>query len=144
MEGVTALADLPASELRRRIGKQEISVADAVGACLDRVSQLNEQLNAVVTLNPNAMDDARALDRRLARGEDPGLLCGLTVGIKDVTPVAGLRTTFGSPLYKDYIPKEDALVVQRLKAAGAVILGKTNTPEFAAGGNTFNEVFGRT
>ena len=84
------------------------------------------------------------LDRRLARGEDPGLLCGLPVGIKDVTPVAGLRTTFGSPIYADHVPKEDALVVRRLREAGAVILGKTNCPEFAAGGNTFNEVFGRT
>ena len=90
------------------------------------------------------MDDARDVDRRLARGEDPGLLCGLPVGIKDVTPVAGLRTTFGSPIYADHVPDEDALVVKRLRAAGAVILGKTNCPEFAAGGNTFNEVFGRT
>jgi len=72
------------------------------------------------------------------------LLCGLPVGIKDVTPVKGLRTTFGSTLYKDFVPAADALVVQRLRAAGAVILGKTNTPEFAAGGNTWNEVFGRT
>jgi amidase len=68
----------------------------------------------------------------------------LTVGIKDVTPVAGLRTTFGSPIYTDYVPNEDALVVTRLRHAGAVILGKTNCPEFAAGANTFNEVFGRT
>jgi amidase len=78
------------------------------------------------------------------RGEDPGLLCGLPVGIKDVTPVAGLRTTFGSPLYADYVPAEDAEVVRRLRQAGAIILGKTNCPEFAAGGNTFNEVYGRT
>ena len=80
----------------------------------------------------------------MARGETPGLLCGLTAGIKDVTPVAGLRTTFGSTLYADHVPKEDALVVARLRAAGAIILGKTNSPEFAAGANTFNEVFGRT
>jgi amidase len=80
----------------------------------------------------------------LARGEMPGLLCGLAVGIKDVTPVAGMRTTFGSALYADYVPAEDALVVGRLREAGAIILGKTNCPEFAAGANTFNEVFGRT
>ena len=101
-------------------------------------------LNAVVTLNPRAMDDARALDARLAAGEDPGLLCGLPVGIKDVTPVAGLRTTYGSPFTPTTCRTEDALVVRRLRDAGAVILGKTNCPEFAAGGNTFNEVFGRT
>ncbi len=111
---------------------------------MERVEKYNPILNAVVTLNERARDDACEVERRLTRGEPPGLLCGLPVGIKDVTPVAGLRTKFGSPLYKDYIPTEDALVVQRLKAAGAVILGKTNTPEFAAGGNTFNEVFGRT
>lgn len=138
------LPDVSASELRRRIAAREVSVVEAVKACLDRVAELNSSLNAIVTPNPRALEDAMDLDRRLARGENPGPLCGLTVGIKDVTPVAGLRTTFGSPLYADYVPKEDALIVRRLREAGAVILGKTNCPEFAAGGNTFNEVFGRT
>ena len=115
-----------------------------VEAALARVERHNPALNAVVTLNPQAMDDARALDRRIAAGENPGALAGVPVGIKDVTQVAGLRTTFGSPLYRDHVPEEDALVVRRLRAAGAVILGKTNTPEFAAGGNTWNDVFGRT
>ena len=84
------------------------------------------------------------MDAALARGEAPGLLCGLPVGIKDVTPVAGLRTTYGSPLFADHVPAEDAAVVTRLRRAGAVIIGKTNCPEFAAGGNTFNQVFGAT
>src|SRR5207245_1209639 len=138
------LADRSASELARLVAAREVSPVAVLEACLERVEKYNPILNAVVTLNERARDDACEVERRLTRGETPGLLCGLPVGIKDVTPVAGLRTTFGSPLYKDYIPTEDALVVQRLKAAGAVILGKTNTPEFAAGGNTFNEVFGRT
>src|SRR4029450_13812609 len=103
----------------------------------------NPVLNAIVTMNPRALDDAAQLDRRIQKGEDPGPLCGLTVGIKDVTPVAGLRTTFGSPMYADYVPKEDALIVTRLRKAGGVILGKTNCPEFAAGASTYNEVFGR-
>jgi amidase len=141
---VTDIADLPASELRRELGARELSATDIADACLARVERLNGTLNAVVTLNPRLRDDARELDRRLAHGEPPGLLCGLPVGIKDVTPVAGLRTTFGSPLYADHVPEEDALVVRRLRDAGALILGKTNCPEFAAGGNTFNEVFGRT
>jgi len=115
-----------------------------VEAALARVERHNLALNAVVTLNPQAMDDARALDLRIAAGQNPGPLAGVPVGIKDVTQVAGLRTTFGSPLYRDHVPGEDALVVRRLRAAGAVILGKTNTPEFAAGGNTWNDVFGRT
>ena len=143
-EAVTALADLPGSEVQRRIRGREISVADVVRSALDRISQLNGTLNAIVTHNERALDDGRALDARLARGEDPGILCGLTVGIKDVTPVAGLRTTYGSPIYASYVPQEDALVVRRLRDAGAIIIGKTNCPEFAAGGNTFNEVFGRT
>jgi amidase len=138
------LVDLPATELRKRIAAREITVVEYVGACLERINQLNPTLNAIVTLNPNALEDAAQIDRRIKKGDDPGPLCGLTAGIKDVTPVAGLRTTFGSPIYADHVPKEDAIVVRRLREAGAVILGKTNCPEFAAGANTFNEVFGRT
>jgi amidase len=141
---VTGLADLSATELRREIAARDVSVAEVVTACLERAAEVNPKLNAIVTPNPHALEDALELDRRIKRGEDPGPLCGLTVGIKDVTPVAGLRTTFGSPIYANYVPKEDALVVKRLREAGAVILGKTNCPEFAAGANTFNEVFGRT
>ena len=138
------LADRSATELRQLIATRAVSVREVVEACLARVEALNGEINAVVTLNPRVQEDADRLDARLARGDEPGLLCGLPVGIKDVTPVAALRTTYGSPIYADHVPTDDALVVQRLRAAGAVILGKTNCPEFAAGGNTFNEVFGRT
>ena len=138
------LADRSASELAKLVRSREVSPVAVLDACLERLERFNPTLNAVVTVNERARDDARELERRLTKGETPGLLCGLPVGIKDVTPVKGLRTTFGSSLYRDFVPAEDALVVQRLRAAGAVILGKTNTPEFAAGGNTFNEVFGRT
>ncbi len=115
-----------------------------MAAALDRVERDNARLNAVVTLNPRALDDARALDARMAAGGDGGLLAGVPVGIKDITPVAGLRTTYGSPIFADHVPPDDAVVVARLRAAGAVVLGKTNTPEFAAGANTWNDVFGRT
>jgi amidase len=138
------IATLSAVELNHRLQRRELSAVEVVEACLSRVARLNPAINAVVTLNERALDDARALDDRRARGDAVGPLFGLPAGIKDVTPVAGLRTTFGSPIYADYVPKEDALIVQRIRAAGGVILGKTNTPEFAAGGNTFNEVFGRT
>src|SRR5947208_3096412 len=138
------LADRSATELARLVAKREVSPVEVVEACLARVERYNPLINAVVTLNPRALDDARALEQRLAQGAEVGLLAGVPVGIKDVTPVAGLRTTYGSPLYRDHVPVEDALVVQRLRAAGAIILGKTNCPEFAAAGNTFNEVFGRT
>ncbi len=138
------LAGRSALELRDLVARREVSPVQVIEAALARIERYNPVINAVVTLNPHALDDARELERRLARGEEPGLLCGLPVGIKDVTPVVGLRTTYGSPVYRDHVPREDALVVQRLRAAGAVIVGKTNCPEFAAGGNTFNEVFGRT
>src|ERR1041385_3758074 len=123
-----------ATETARRVGAGEESAESVVEAALARMERLNPELNAIVTLNPRAMDDAAALDRRIEAGENPGPLAGVPVGIKDVTQVAGLRTTFGSTLYRDHIPDEDALVVRRLRAAGAVILGKTNPPEFAAGG----------
>src|SRR6266508_1084283 len=126
------LADRSATELARLVRSREVSPVEVIEACLARVERYNPAVNA------------GDLELRLVRGEEVGLLTGLPVGIKDVTPVAGLRTTYGSPLYKDHVPAEDALVVRRLRAAGAVILGKTNCPEFAAGGNTFNDVFGRT
>jgi len=133
-----------AVETASRVLAGEISPVEVTEAALARIAQLNPQLNAIVTLNERALDDARMLERRIAKGEATGPLAGVPVGIKDVTQVAGLRTTFGSPLYRDHVPTEDALVVQRLRSAGAIILGKTNTPEFAAGGNTWNDVFGRT
>jgi len=138
------IALLPAAELRRRIGTGELSCVDVIEASLARIEEHNGTVNAVVTLNENAVDEARALDDRIAAGEQVGPLAGLPAGIKDVTQVKGLRTTFGSPLYADHVPDVDALVVQRLRAADAIILGKTNAPEFATGGNTFNEVFGAT
>lgn len=141
---MTNLADLPAAALLRGFSAREISVKEYVDACLERVDRLNPELNAIVTLNPNAREEAEELDRRLQRGDNPGALCGLTVGIKDVTPVAGMRTTYGSPIYADHVAAEDAVIVRRLRDAGAIILGKTNCPEFAAGANTFNDVFGRT
>jgi amidase len=134
----------PASELARMVRERAITARALLDATLDQVARVNPALNALVTLNERAIDDARDIDARLARGEEVGPLAGLPVGIKDVTQVARLRTTFGSTIYRDYVPDEDAVVVQRLRSAGAVILGKTNCPEFAAGGNTYNDVFGRT
>ena len=129
--------------IARDVSARNRSAASVVEAALQRVRRFNESLNAIVTLNPTAIADAFAVDARVIAGESLPL-AGVPVGIKDVTPVAGLRTTYGSPVYTNHVPHEDALVVQRLRAAGAIILGKTNTPEFAAGGNTWNDVFGRT
>src|SRR3989442_10772409 len=115
------LADLSATELRRLIGARAVSPVEVVQACLARLERHNPVINAVVTLNPRALDDARELERRLARGEPPGPLCGLPVGIKDVTPVAGLRPPFGAPPYQDYVPPADAPGGQRPRAAGAAV-----------------------
>ena len=135
---------LSAREQVRLVRAGELSAGALLEACLARVERHNGVLNAIVTLNPEAEAEAAAVDAALAAGRDPGPLAGLVVGIKDVTETAGLRTTYGSPLFADHVPARDALVVRRLRGAGAVILGKTNTPEFAAGGNTWNEVFGVT
>ena len=134
-----------ATELRDMVRRRELSPVELLELTLARIERCNPRLNAICTLAADrAREDALGLEQRLARGEDIGLLGGLPVGIKDVTPVSGVRTTFGSPLYRDHVPDEDAVVVQRLRAAGAIIMAKTNTPEFAAGGNTFNPIFGRT
>jgi amidase len=140
----SSLIDRSAADIRHLVAGRQVSAREVVEATLARIAVVNPELNAIVTLNDRALDEARAVDDALARGERPGLLAGVPVGIKDVTPVAGVRTTYGSPLYADHVPDADALVVQRLRRAGAIIVGKTNCPEFAAGGNTFNEVFGRT
>ncbi|HEX2206443.1 MAG TPA: amidase [Longimicrobium sp.] len=139
-----SIALLPAHDIARRVRAREVSPVEVLEACMAQVERHNPLLNAVVTPNPRAREEAQALEQRMARGEDVGPLAGLPIGIKDVTEVAGVRTTYCSPMFADHVPREDAAVVQRLRAAGAVILGKTNTPEFAAGGNTFNAVFGVT
>ncbi len=135
---------LGAAEQARRIAARSLSPVELMQATLERFSDVNPRINAVVTRSDTAMDQARDLEARLAAGDEVGPLAGVPVGIKDVTPVRGLRHTFGSPLYADHVAQIDAVVVQRIRDAGGIILGKTNTPEFATGGNTFNEVFGAT
>ena len=134
-----------ARELAALLRSRDVSVVELLDAHLAAVAELNPKLNAIVTLAVDeARESARAADDALSRGEPVGPLHGLPIGVKDITLTAGIRTTFGSPLFKDYVPDEDAEVVRRLKAAGAIVLAKTNTPEFAAGANTVNSVFGAT
>ncbi|MFQ5741181.1 MAG: amidase [Acidobacteriota bacterium] len=144
MAVVEEIAFLSATETLDLIRRGDVSPVDVVETCLAQVDKWNGQLNALCTLSDRALEEAREAERIVRAGGEAGPLQGLPVGIKDVTPTAGLRTTFGSTLYADFVPSEDALVVSRLKAAGAIVLGKTNTPEFTAGGNTFNELFGAT
>jgi amidase len=134
-----------AVELARRIRARELSVTEVVQAHLAQIERVNPKVNAIVTLTAErALAEARDKDAALARGAAPGPLFGLPVAHKDLVPTRGIRTTFGSRIYRDNVPEQDALLVERLRAAGAVTMGKTNTPEFGAGSQTFNEVFGRT
>ena len=123
------IAHTSAVKLRRLIGQREISPVQLVKACLHQIGSWNNEVNAVVTLSPEVLGDARSAEQKVMSGEKLGPLHGLPVGIKDITPVAGMRTTFGSSVYSDHVAEQDALVVSRLKQAGA---------------NTFNNVFGPT
>jgi amidase len=137
-----ALTRKSARELARLIRTRAVSPVEVLDAHLAVIERLNPQLNAVVTL---AADEARAAARDAERAAGTGgALHGLPLAIKDITPTAGIRTTYASPLYRDHVPCDDAEVVRRLKQAGAVILAKTNTPEFACGANTNNALFGPT
>ena len=134
-----------ASGLLALIRSRELSVEEVLCAHLDQIERTNPKVNAICTLVADqALDQARYMDRRLAGGEKPGSLFGLPIAIKDLNLTKGLRTTFGSPIYRDFVPDEDELFVSRLKAAGALVIGKTNTPEFGAGSQTFNSIFGAT
>ena len=136
---------MTATELAARIRRRAVSVTEVLDAHLDQISRVNPTVNAIVTLLADrARTDARAKDAALARGEAAGPLYGLPIVHKDLVPTRGIRTTYGSPIFRDHVPDADGLIVERLRAAGAVTLGKSNTPEFGAGSQTFNEVFGRT
>lgn len=136
---------LPATELVRLIREKELSATEVMEAHLAWIEEINPKVNAIVTFLPEqAMDAARAADEKLARGEDVGSLHGLPIAHKDLVPTKGVRTTFGSLVYEDHVADHDALIVERLREAGAIMVGKTNTPEFGAGSQTFNEVFGAT
>ena len=139
------LCDLSAVELAARIRRKQLSAREVMTAHLARIERTNPKINAIVTLvAERAMADARRADEEQARGATLGPLHGLPVAHKDLVPTAGIRTTYGSPLWRDNVPTVDALLVQRLRAAGAITVGKTNTPEWGAGSNTFNPIFGAT
>jgi amidase len=141
----TDLCFITATDLAARIRDRELSVTEVAEAHLRQIERVNPTVNAVVTLTADrALDEARAKDTALARGMAVGPLFGLPIAHKDMVPTRGIRTTLGSPIYRDHVPDRDGLLVERLRAAGAVTVGKTNTPEFGAGSQTFNEVFGPT
>lgn len=134
-----------AVEMARLIRAKKLSAREALAAHLTQIERVNPKVNAIVTLVPELASAAAAkADEMQARGEALGPLHGLPVAHKDLLDTRGIRTTFGSPLYRDNVPTEDDLVVERMRRAGAITIGKTNTPEFGSGSQTFNTVFGAT
>ena len=134
-----------AMDLARQIRLKELSAREVLAAHLERIERVNPSVNAIVTLVADrAMDAAREADEAAARGLLLGPLHGLPIAHKDLALTAGIRTTFGSPIYAEFVPEESELFVERIHAAGAIVIGKTNTPEFGAGSQTFNPVFGPT
>ena len=137
--------DSTARAMADAVRRREISARELLELHLARIAERNPELNAIVSLDEDrARAGADAADEATARGETTGPLHGLPHAFKDTHAVAGWRTTYGSPLYADHVPDVDDLIVERIRRAGAVTLGKTNVPEFAAGSHTFNTIFGTT
>ena len=139
------LVSLSAVEMRRRIGTKEISPVELLEACLERIEEVNPAVNAVTAMCvARARKEAKAAEAAVRRGEELPLLHGLPTGIKDLEETKDLLTTYGSPLYRDYVPNYDNVMVDRVRASGAIVVGKTNVPEFGAGSNSRNPVWGAT
>jgi amidase len=141
---MTEICFTPAVKLAKLIRNRKLSAAEVMQAFIAQIERVNPKVNAIVTFLPDlALSGAKKFDRNF-RSNKSKPLAGLPIAYKDNVPTRGIRTTFGSPVYRDNVPREDHLLVERLTAAGAITLGKTNLPEFAAGSHTFNAVFGTT
>jgi amidase len=142
---VTEPCDLSATEARALIGTRRLSPLELTQSCIARIEAVDPAINAMVARDfDGALAAARAAEQQVMRGDALGPLHGLPLGVKDLIDAKGLPTTFGSPIFKDQIAKQDEGVVAKLRAAGAIVLGKTNTPEWGAGANTRNAVYGVT
>jgi len=136
---------LPAREMARRIAAKDLSARETLAAHLAQIDRVNPRVNAIVTLiRDHATDRARQLDESLAHGHIPGPLHGLPIAHKDLLLTRGIRTTFGSRIFENFVPTQDGLLVEKIRDAGAIAIGKTNVPEFGAGSQTFNDIFGAT
>lgn len=145
MPNTSEITSLSAQVLVSLIRSRAVSSAEVTSAFLDRIDRLNPKLNALCTVTHDlAMDQAREADKAIASGAPLGPLHGLPIAFKDLTPTKGIRTTRGSRLFENAVPDEDAILVTRLRKAGAILAGKTNTPEFGHKGETNNLVFGAT
>jgi len=137
---------LDAAALASAIKSRQVSCVEVMQAYLDHIDRLNPLVNAIVSLQDrdDLLRQASHRDDQLARGEYAGWMHGFPLAIKDLEATAGIRTTMGSPLLRDFVPDADSILVERIKRAGAIIVGKTNTPEFGLGSQTYNPVFGTT
>ena len=137
--------DLTAVEARRQIGTRQLSAVELLDSCIARIEAVDPAINAMVARDfDRARSAAKASDAATARGDALPALHGLPIGIKDLAITKGLRTTFGSPLFRDNVPDADDSMVASIRRAGGIVVGKTNTPEFGAGANTRNAVYGAT
>jgi len=135
------LCAFPATELARKIRNKEISPVEVTDAALERMARLEGELHAFSEITADlARDQARKVADAVSRGDDLGPLAGVPIAVKDLIATAGIPTRCGSPAYRDFVPDEDDVVVERVKAAGAVILGKTNVPEFGYSGAGHNPI----
>ena len=142
---MTEPCDLTAVETRRLIGTKQLAPSELLESCIARIESVDHAVNAMVARDfDRARATARLADQAVARGDELGPLHGLPIGIKDLEETGGLVTTHGSPIFRDYIPAEDERIVADARKAGAIVIGKTNTPEFGAGANTRNAVYGAT
>lgn len=141
----TSLCTLPATELRRLIGTKEISPVELLESCIDRIEALDPAVNAIAARSyGRARSEARTAEAAVLSGAPLGRLHGLPIGIKDLQDTEGVLTTHGSPLYRNHVPARDSAQVALVRAAGAIVTAKTNVPEFGAGANSRNPVWGAT
>ncbi|MFL2986592.1 MAG: amidase [Candidatus Poriferisodalaceae bacterium] len=142
---MTEPCDLNAVDARSAISARQLSPVELTKSCLERIDKLNPTLNAMVTVAAeSALEDARRAEHATANGREEGLLHGLPVAIKDLQATKGIVTTYGTSFYSDHVPTEDAGIVARIRAAGGIVIGKTNIPEMSIGANTINRLFGAT
>jgi len=139
---MTSLSELDATELAASLAAGEVSCVELMQSTLARIDAHNPAINAIVSLRPaeELLAEARSADAC----KPTGWLHGIPMAIKDLSESAGLKTTYGSPLFENHVPEVDSLLTQRLRKAGAIVIGKTNTPEFGLGSQTYNPVFGAT
>src|SRR5437588_4718905 len=144
--GASEIVMMSAIELARAIQSKQVSCAEVMSAYLHHIERINPHVNAIVSLQDTdeLMRQAQERDDALAHGRCMGWMHGFPQAIKDLAATRGIRTTQGSPILKDFVPQEDAIHVERIKRAGGIIIGKTNTPEFGLGSQTYNPVFGTT